>query len=127
MNYNHVVLGGRLTRDPELKTVGTKNTALTKFGMAVNEAYKGSDGSKKERAVFVDVAAWGRTGEVIHEYLKKGDPIFIAGRLEFSQWDDKATGQKRSKLSVVAESFQFVGGKKDSAPPSDEPDPEIPF
>jgi single-strand DNA-binding protein len=128
MKFNRVLLGGNLTRDPELKFVGAKNTALAKFGMAVNETYKASDGTKKERTVFVDVAAWGGMAEVIDKYLSKGAPIFIEGRLEFSQWEDKTTGQKRSKLSVVAEQFQFVGSKKDdSASESSDPDPEIPF
>lgn len=124
MQYNRVTLGGHLTRDPELKHVGSKGTALVKFGMAVNESYKGRDGVKKERVTFVDVTAWARMAEVINEYLKKGDPIFVDGRLDFSTWDDKTTGKKRSKLEVVAETFQFVGGKKDE---DSEPEPDIPF
>lgn len=134
MNHNYTSLGGNLTRKPELKTVGLKNTSLVKFGMAVNETYKGSDGTKKERTVFVDVAAWGGMAEVIAKYLTKGDPIFIEGRLEFSTWDDKVTGQKRSKLSVVAEKFQFIGSKQDKETVGPdgirkdaEPDPEVPF
>lgn len=130
MNYNSVTLIGHLTRDPELKNVGTKGTALAKFGMAINETYKGSDGSKKERVVFVDVVAWGRTGEVIHQYLKKGNPIFVKGRLDFSLWNDHATGAKRSKLEVVVETFQFIGSKKEGEPEADkagEPDPSVPF
>lgn len=112
---------GYLTRDPELTRVGSKNTSLVKFGMAVNEKYTSRDGVKKERVVFVDIVVWARAGEVIHEYLSKGDPIFIDGRLEFSTWIDKGTGKNRSKLEVVAEKFQFVGGKRDdtAAAPSD--------
>ena len=131
MQHNYISLGGNLTRDPELRHVGAKNTALVKFGMAINETYKGSDGSKKERVVFVDVAAWGGMAEVIAKYLTKGDPIFIEGRLEFSTWDDKATSARRSKLSVVAEKFQFIGGKRDgsASESSDNPatDTAVPF
>lgn len=123
MNYNYVALLGHLTRDPELKHVGTKGTALTKFGMAINESYTSGD-VKKERVVFVDVAVWGRTGEVIAQYLKKGDPIFVSGRLEFSTWVDKGTGTNRSKLSVVAEKFQFVGKRDEPAAGSSD---EAPF
>ena len=130
MNHNYVAIGGHLTRDPELTKVGARDTSLVKFGIAVNEKYKSHDGVKKERVVFVDVAAWARKAEVIHEYLSKGDPIFVEGRLEFSTWTDKA-GVNRSKLSIVAEKFQFIGPKKDdaAAAPSGNPavDGDVPF
>ena len=109
-SFNRVILMGNLTRDPELKhTAG--GTSLAKFGIATNETYT-SQGEKKQRTTFVDVVAWGRTGEVINQYLKKGSPIFLEGRLEFSSWKDNATGQNRSKLEVVVDKFQFLGGTK---------------
>lgn len=129
-SYNKVILVGNLTRDPELRFVGSNNTALAKFGMAVNEKYV-SNGEKKERTTFVDIVAWGRTAETINQYLKKGDPIFVDGRLEFSQWEDKTTGNKRSKLEVVVNIFQFIGSKKDDtasvSSASSATDDDIPF
>ena len=112
-SVNMVILMGNLTRDPELKFVGGGNTALAKFGLAVNRRYKDRDGNRREEVTFIDVVAWGKTGEIIGEYLKKGDPIFINGRLKLEEWEDKTTGQKRQKLTVVAEAFQFVGKKAD--------------
>lgn len=112
-NFNRVILMGNLTRDPELKHT-SGGQALAKFGIATNETYGGKDGTeKKQRATFVDVVAWGKTGEIIAEHLRRGDPIFIEGRLDFSSWKDTATGQNRSKLEVVVQSFQFVGPKKE--------------
>ena len=129
-SFNKVILMGNLTRDPELKhTQG--GVALAKFGIATNETYGGKDGGeRKQRTTFVDVVAWGRTGEVINEHLRKGDPIFIEGRLDFSTWQDTATGQNRSKLEVVVLSFQFVGQKKESgaaAPRTGRNDDVVPF
>jgi single-strand DNA-binding protein len=118
MNLNKVELIGNLTRDVESRTVGSNNTTLAKFGLAVNEKFT-SQGEKKERTTFIDCIAWGKTGEIIAKYLKKGSPIFIEhGRLEFSSWDDKNGGGKRSKLEVVVERFQFVptGQRDENAP-----------
>lgn len=126
MNYNKTIIGGNLTRDPELRyTQG--GTALCKFGVAVNETFT-KDGEKRQKTHFVDCVAWGRTGEVINEHLSKGDPIFVEGKLDFSSWEDRNTGQKRSKLEVNVLSFQFVGSKRDSAPAkSPATDSDIPF
>jgi len=106
MNYNRIILGGRLTRDPELSYT-PNNTAVCKFGMAVNRKWK-----EKDEVMFIDVTAWGKTGETINEYLNKGDPVLIEGRLQFDQWEHE--GRKHSKHVVVADSFSFVGGKADS-------------
>jgi single-strand DNA-binding protein len=106
-NYNKVLLMGNLTRDPELKYT-PKGTAIVEIGLAINRKWKSETGEAKEEVTFVDVSAFGRTAEVIAQYLKKGRPIMIEGRLKFDQWDDKQTGQKRSKLRVVCESFEFL-------------------
>jgi single-strand DNA-binding protein len=106
-NYNKVLLMGNLTRDPELRYT-PKGTAIAEIGLAINRKWKSETGEAKEEVTFVDVAAYGRTAEVIGQYLKKGRPIMIEGRLKFDQWDDKQTGQKRSKLRVVCESFEFL-------------------
>ena len=106
-NFNKVILIGNLTRDPELRYT-PKGTAIAEIGLAINRKWKSETGEAKEEVTFVDVAAFGRTAEVIGQYLKKGRPIMIEGRLKFDQWDDKQTGQKRSKLRVVCESFEFL-------------------
>src|SRR5437763_7427278 len=108
-NFNKVILAGNLTRDPELRYT-PKGTAIAKLGMAINRTWKNEAGETKEEVTFVDVDAFGRTAEVIAQYLKKGRPILMEGRLRLDQWDDKQTGQKRSRLGVVLESFRFVGG-----------------
>lgn len=122
MNLNRVTLAGNLTRDPELRYT-PKGTAVVKFGIAINRTWKSESGDQKEEVTFVDVDGFGRTAEAIAQYLKKGNPIYVEGRLKLDSWDDKASGQKRSKLGVVLESFQFVGGKSktDSAPRAEHP------
>jgi single-strand DNA-binding protein len=105
-NFNKVLLMGRLTRDPELRYT-PQGTAVSDIGVAVNREYTVGSEKRKETA-FVDVTAWGRQAEVICEYLRKGAPVFIEGRLHFESWEQE--GQKRSKLKVVLENFQFIGG-----------------
>jgi single-strand DNA-binding protein len=114
MNLNRVTIAGNITRDPELRYT-PKGTAICKFGMAINRKWKSESGEQKEEVTFVDVDAFGRTAENLAQYLKKGSPIYLEGRLKLDQWDDKSTGQKRSKLSVACETFQFIGGKQDSS------------
>jgi single-strand DNA-binding protein len=115
-NFNKVILAGNLTRDPELRYT-PKGMAIAKLGLAINRTWKNEAGETKEEVTFVDVDAFGRTAEVIGQYLKKGRPILMEGRLRLDQWDDKQTGQKRSKLGVVLESFQFIdSGRGDGAP-----------
>jgi len=106
-NFNKVILAGNLTRDPELSYLPS-NTAVCEFGMAVNRKYRGSDGEMREDTCFVDLTAFGKQAEVIKQYMSKGRSILVEGRLKFSSWENKE-GQRRSKLTVVAEQFQFLG------------------
>ncbi|ACB75570.1 single-stranded DNA-binding protein [Opitutus terrae] len=115
-NFNKVYLIGNLTRDPELR-VTPKGTAICQFGMAVNRQFKDESGALRDDTTFVDIEAWGKQGETISKYCTKGRPLFVEGRLKFDQWEDKTSGQKRSKLKVVLEGFQFLGsGQRDGAP-----------
>ena len=119
-SFNKVILAGNLTRDPELRYT-PKGTAVAKIGLAVNRTWTGEDGVKKEEVSFIDVEAWGRQGEVIAQYMKKGRPLLIEGRLKLDTWEDKTTKQKVSKLKVVLESFSFIdskGGDAAGAPPA---------
>ena len=143
-NLNKVLLLGNVTRDPEIRYT-PKGSAVCDLGIAVNRNYTTDSGEKREEVTFVDVTLWGRTAEVAGEYLKKGRPVFIEGRLQMDTWDDKQTGQKRTRLRVVAENMQLLGGRppsgatdttgesrQTSAPPKSsaaaEPDEdEIPF
>ena len=107
-SFNKVILIGNLTRDPELRYT-PKGTAVAKLGLAVNRQWKTDSGEAREEVTFIDIDAFGRSAEVIGQYCKKGKPLMIEGRLKYDTWDDKQTNQKRSKLSVVLESFQFLG------------------
>ena len=111
-SFNKVILAGNLTRDPELRYT-PKGTAVAKIGMAVNRSWKSETGEMKEEVTFVDVEAWGRQAEVIGQYLKKGRPILIEGRLKLDSWEDKNTHQKMSKLKVVLEAFSFLDSRGD--------------
>ena len=106
-NFNKVILAGNLTRDPELRYT-PKGTAIARIGLAINRNWTSETGEKKEEVTFVDVDAFGKTAEIIGQYFKKGRPILMEGRLRYETWDDKQTNQKRSKLGVVMESFQFM-------------------
>lgn len=150
-SYNRVILVGNLTRDPEVKYT-PKGTAIIDIGLAVNRSYSTDAGEKREEVTFIDVTLWGRTAEIVGEYCKKGRPLMVEGRLHMETWDDKATGQKRSKLKVVGENIQLLGsrgegddkakGGQHSAPPArrpaappqkpqdpdlDQPEDDIPF
>ena len=107
-SFNKVILMGNLTRDPELRYT-PKGTAIAKIGLAINRFWTSESGEKKEEVTFVDVDIFGRTAENVAQYMKKGRPLLVEGRLRLDQWDDKQTGQKRSRLGVVAESVQFLG------------------
>src|SRR5215471_154648 len=107
-SFNKVILVGNLTRDPELRYT-PKGMAIAKVGLAVNRVWTNEAGEKKEEVTFVDIDIFGRTAENVSQYMRKGSPILIEGRLRLDQWDDKQTGQKRSKLGVVAETVQFLG------------------
>ncbi|BET67075.1 single-stranded DNA-binding protein [Opitutales bacterium ASA1] len=108
-SFNKVILMGNLTRDPELR-VTPKGTAVCQIGLAVNQTYRDKDGNSREETTFIDVDAFGRQAEVIAKYLTKGRPVLIEGRLKLDSWESKE-GEKRSKLKVVMENFQFVGGR----------------
>lgn len=110
-NFNKVILAGNLTRDPELRYT-PKGTAVAKLGLAINRTWKTETGENREETTFVDVDAFGRQAEVIGQYLKKGRPILIEGRLKYDTWEDKQTNQKRSRLGVVLEGFQFLDSQR---------------
>jgi single-strand DNA-binding protein len=112
-SFNKVILAGNLTRDPELRYT-PKGTAVARLGIACNRRWKSETGEMKEEVTFVDVDAFGKTAETIAQYLKKGRPILIEGRLPYDTWEDKQTNQKKSKLGVVMENFQFLdsGGSR---------------
>ncbi len=133
-NFNKVILIGNLTRDPDLRYTSS-GTATARFGIATNRTSSGQDGEKKVEVCYVDINMFGRRAEVINEYFSKGNPIFIEGRLQFQQWETK-DGQKRNALRVVAEDFQFIGGKAkkgegsslpEGVEPNDVNEEEIPF
>jgi len=116
-SFNKVILAGNLTRDPELRYT-PKGTAIARLGIACNRKWKSETGEMKEEVTFVDVDAFGKTAETIGQYLKKGRPILIEGRLRYDTWEDKQSGQKKSKLGVVLENFQFLdagGGRGEGA------------
>jgi single-strand DNA-binding protein len=109
-SFNKVLLMGNLTRDPQMKYLPSQ-TAVAEFGLACNRKFHTANGEDREEVTFVDCTAFGKTGEVINQYFQKGKPIFIEGRLKYDQWEDKQGGGKRSRLTVVVENFQFVGGR----------------
>lgn len=113
-SLNKVFLIGNLTRDPELR-VTPKGTAICQFGLAVNRQFKDDAGQKRDEVTFIDCEAWSKTAELVAKYLIKGSPAMIEGRLKLDQWEDKQSGQKRSKLKVVVDNVQFLGTKGDSA------------
>ena len=113
-SFNKVLLLGNLTRDPEVRYT-PKGSAVTDLAIAVNRQYTLENGEKREEVTYVDVTFWGRTAEVAAEYLRKGRPVFIEGRLQLDTWDDKQSGQKRSKLKVIGEMMQMLGGRPSSA------------
>src|SRR5882724_9114881 len=120
-NFNKVILAGNLTRDPEVRYT-PKGTAIAKIGLAVNRTWKNEAGETKEEVTFVDVDSFGRQAEVIAQYFKKGRPILVEGRLKLDQWDDKQTGQKRSRLGVVLEGFSFLdSNRNEGAAPTEAP------
>ncbi len=114
-NLNKVMLIGNLTRDPELRHT-PKGSAVADLGLAVNRKVQDGNGGWKDETTFVDVTVWGSSAENAQKYLTKGRGVFIEGRLQMDVWDDKATGQKRSKLKVVADNLQFLPDGKGGAP-----------
>jgi single-strand DNA-binding protein len=113
VNFNHVVLVGNLTSDPELRNISS-GASVCEFSLAVNRKWtdKGS-GERREEASFFDCVAWGKPGEIIAEYMRKGRALLVSGSLRQERWEDKQTGQKRSRVRVVVDTFQFLGGRRD--------------
>ena len=109
-SFNKVILLGNLTRDPEVRYT-PKGSAVCDLGLAVNRTYTLDNGEKREEVTYVDVVLWARLAEIAGEYLKKGRPVFIEGRLQLDTWDDKQSGQKRSKLRVIGETMQLLGSR----------------
>ena len=118
-NLNKVKLIGNLTRDPELR-VTPKGTAICTFSIAVNRKFKDDSGGEREEVTYVDIEAWGKSGENISKYCTKGRPLFVEGRLRLDQWEDKTTKEKRSRMKVVLENFQFLGGGRGEGAPGAE-------
>ena len=106
-NLNKVMLIGNLTRDPELRYT-PKGTAVADVAIAINRIWNNEAGQRQEETTFVDVTLWGRQAELAQQYLSKGRGIYVEGRLQMDTWDDKTTGQKRSKLKVIGENLQFL-------------------
>jgi single-strand DNA-binding protein len=127
--FNKVILIGNLTRDPELRYT-PKGTAIAKLGLAINRTWRDEAGATHEEATFVDVEAFSKPAETIAQYLKKGSPILVEGRLRQDTWDDKQTNQKRSRLLVVLESFRFMDSGRNreagmaEAPKNPQPQPQ---
>lgn len=117
-NLNRVMLMGNLTRDPELRYT-PNNTAVANIGLAINRRWRDQSGQQQEETTFVDCEAWGKTAETLNQYLKKGRPLFIEGRLRLDQWQDKE-GQNRSRLKVVIDNFQFIDSRQGTGAGGDE-------
>ena len=110
-SLNKVMLMGNLTRDPELR-VTPKGTPICQFSLAINRQFKMESGESREEVIYVDIEAWGKQGETIAKYVTKGRPLFVEGRLRLDQWEDKNTKEKRSRMKVVLENFQFLGDSR---------------
>ncbi len=111
-NLNKVMLIGNLTRDPEVRYT-PKGTAVADIGLAVNRYYQSDSGERQEETTFVDITLWGRQAEIAQQYLGKGRSVFIEGRLQMDTWEDKNSGQKRSKIKIVCENMQLLGNRGD--------------
>lgn len=124
-SFNKVILMGNLVRDPELR-VTPRGSAICQGGVAVNRTYKDDAGNQKSEVTFVDFEAWGKTAELIAKYLTKGRGCLLEGRLKLDSWEDKQTQQKRSKLKVVVEQVQFIGGRGEQTSAPAESQSELP-
>jgi single-strand DNA-binding protein len=111
--FNKVYLMGNLTRDPEVRTTPS-GLKIAKLGLAVNRRYRTRDNETKEETTYVDIDAFGPQAEILEKYCQKGSPLFVEGRLRLEQWQT-TTGENRSKLSIVLENFQFIGGRGEGA------------
>lgn len=136
MNFNRVLLMGRLTRDVQISYTPNQ-TAVAEFGIATNRRWKGQDGNENEEVLYVDCVMYGKRAEVLNKYVSKGDPLFIEGRLKLDQWEQQ-DGLKRSKIRVIVENFEFLGTgdqrdntqqetSKGQARPTDDGTENVPF
>ncbi len=116
-SLNKVLLMGNLTRDPELR-VTPKGTPICQFSLAINRQFKMESGESREEVTYVDIEAWGKQGETIAKYCTKGRPLYVEGRLRLDQWEDKNTKEKRSRMKVVLEQFQFLGDSRGGGGPA---------
>lgn len=106
--FSKAIITGNLTRDPELRTT-PNGSSVCSFSVAVNRVYRDSNGEQKEDVSFIDCSAWGKLGEMIGQYAKKGAGVLVSGRLDQRSWEDKNSGQKRSRVEIVVEDFNFTG------------------
>ena len=108
--FSKAIITGNLTRDPELRTTPS-GTSVCGFAVAVNRVYKDANGEQKEDVSFIDCSAWGKLGEMISQYAKKGSSVLVSGRLDQRSWEDKNGGGKRSRVEIVVEDFNFIGNR----------------
>ena len=121
--FTKAIVAGNLTRDPEVRT--TSNGAnVCSFTIAANRVYRDNSGEQKEAVSFIDCSAWSGLGDMIGQYAKKGTGVLVSGRLDQHSWDDKATGQRRSRVEVVVEDFIFAGGRDSGGGASSSGDPD---
>lgn len=106
--FSKAIIAGNVTRDPEMRTT-TSGSQVCSFAIAVNRSYKDSSGAQQDQVSYIDCVAWGKSAEIICQYIKKGSPLLVSGRLEQRSWDDKSSGQKRSRTEIVIEDFSFIG------------------
>ncbi|MBR0480052.1 single-stranded DNA-binding protein [Candidatus Saccharibacteria bacterium] len=111
--FSKAIIAGNLTRDPELRNTPS-GASVCGFSVAVNRVYKDASGEQKEDVSFIDCSAWGRLGEMISQYAKKGTGVLVSGRLDQRSWEDKTTGQKRSRVEIVVEDFNFTGNSREN-------------
>ncbi|MBQ6313474.1 single-stranded DNA-binding protein [Candidatus Saccharibacteria bacterium] len=111
--FSKAIITGNITRDPELRTT-PNGASVCSFSVAVNRVYRDSNGEQKEDVSFIDCSAWGKLGEMINQYAKKGSGVLVSGRLDQRSWEDKTSGQKRSRVEIVVEDFNFTGAARDN-------------
>ncbi|MBR0465771.1 single-stranded DNA-binding protein [Candidatus Saccharibacteria bacterium] len=109
--FSKAIITGNLTRDPELRTT-PNGASVCSFSVAVNRTFKDSNGEQKEDVSYIDCSAWGRLGEMINQYAKKGSGVLVSGRLDQRSWEDKNGGGKRSRVEIVVEDFNFIGAPR---------------
>lgn len=107
--FSKAIIAGNVTRDPEIRATPSGAQACN-FSVAVNRVFRGSDGNQQEQTSFIDCVAWGRSGETIAQYVKKGSALIVSGRIEQRSWEDKNSGQRRSRTEIIVEDFSFIGG-----------------